>query len=331
MGTESARELDPQADPQWFIGQLRRLMTACGAGTATRLGGRKKNQPTDKEVFSHSTISRALSPFIQSTPTADFTRRFVERCTEYADEHAIVLSSADRDVEYWLELLAAVDEEIKEAARLATLDLAMLWSELADLDDWRKSSETSLIPPLGMSFTVQDRLTALRLWMAEAEWPKPFSKVASAIGNFHHVLGDLLDFFTSNSTYSTQFDEYYVLLDHSLRFDYGPERLRAEREYLLNIDLFVRLWFELTAAGNHVCDAVRDELDGAFRLGKGRIATIHGPDSMGRCQITRWVYSADTRHHAHPYPGFEALREALRVPTSGGRERERLIDESGAF
>jgi hypothetical protein len=61
MVMESVRGLDAQADPQRFIGLLRQLMTACGAGTATRLGGRKKNQPTEKEVFSHATISRALS------------------------------------------------------------------------------------------------------------------------------------------------------------------------------------------------------------------------------------------------------------------------------
>lgn len=330
---ESVRDLDAQADPQWFIGLLRQLMTACGAGTATRLGGRKKkNQPTEKEVFSHATISRALSPSTQSLPTVDFTRRFVERCTQYADQHGIELTEAERDAEGWLDLLAAVGEEIKETARLSALDLVMRWSELASLDTWRKTSEAALIPPLGLPFTVQDRLTALRLWMVETEWPKPFSKVTSAMNNFHRALSDLLDFFTTTSTFSTRVDDFYELRDHSLVFDYGPERRQAEREYLQNIELFLDLWFELTAAGNHVCDAIRDELDGTFRLGAGRLSTIHGRDMMGRCQITRWVYSTDVGRRANPYPGIDALREALTRPSGNGRTgtaagRDRLVDE----
>ena len=335
MVMESGRELDVQADPQWFIGQLRQLMTSCGAGTATKLGGRKKNQPSGKEQLPHATISRALSPSIQSLPTADFVQRFVKRCIEYADQHegGSRLTAADRDVEGWLDLLAAVDEEIRETARLVAVDLAMRWSELASLDTWRKASEASLIPPLGMPFTVQDHLTELRLWMVDAQWPKPFTKVTSSMGNFHHALSDLLDFFTSTSTFSRKVDDFYELWDHSLVLDYGPERRRAEREYLQNIEVFMDLWFELTAAGNHVCDAVRDELDGAFRLGAGRLSTLHGPDYLGRCQVTCWVYSAETRRSTHPYPGIGALREALTKPSGDGRSsvaggHGRLVDES---
>lgn len=186
MVMESGRELDIQADPQWFIGQLRQLMTSCGAGTATKLGGRKKNQPSEKEQLPHATISRALSPSIQSLPTADFVQRFVKRCIEYADQHQGEgrLTATDRDVEGRLDLLAAVDEEIRETARLAAVDLTMRWSELAGLDTWRKASEASLIPPLGMPFTVQDRLRELRLWMVDAQWPKPFTKVTNAMANF---------------------------------------------------------------------------------------------------------------------------------------------------
>ncbi|MFF3007014.1 hypothetical protein ACFVTF_29940 [Kitasatospora sp. NPDC057940] len=330
MVMESARDLDVQADPQWFIGRLRQLMTSCGAGTETRLAGRKKNQPSGKEQLPHATINRNLSPSIQSLPTADFVQRFVERCTEYADQHGRELAAADRDVEGWLELLAAVDEEIKETARLSAVDLVMRWSELAGLDTWRKTSEASLIPPLGIPFAVQDRLTALRLWMVEVEWPRPFTKVASAMNNFRRALSDLLNFFTSTSTFSPKVDNFYELWDHSLVLEYGPERRRAEREYLQNIDLFMDLWFELTAAGNHACDAVRDELDGAFRLGASPLSTIHGPDGLGRCQITRWVYSGETRRRANPYPGIDALREALTGPSGGARTaggHDRLMDE----
>lgn len=92
------------------------------------------------------------------------------------------------------------------------------------------------------------------------------------------------------------------------------------------------LWFELTAAGNHVCDAVRDELDGAFRLGAGRLSTLHGPNYLGRRQVTCWVHCAENRRSAHPYPGIDALREALTRPSGNGRSsvaggHGRLVDE----
>lgn len=224
-----------------------------------------------------------------------------------------------------------MDQEIREVTRLAAGQLARDWSDRAGLDMWRKGFETSLTPPVGLPFAVQDRLTALRLWMVEVEWPQQFYKSKNAIANFRQVLGDLLDFFISTSTFSAHIEDFYELRDGS-RWFVGldeAERRFAEREYLKNIDLFMNLLFELTAAGNHVCDMVRNEVDPTFRLDRPRLAMTYGPDLDGRFVTVRWGYSAEARDLARPYPGIDALRQELSddgATTPGSKRVVKALD-----
>ncbi|MFE2089209.1 hypothetical protein [Streptomyces sp. NPDC059460] len=69
------------------------------------------------------------------------------------------------------------------------------------------------------------------------------------------------------------------------------------------------------------------------RSDRGVLAFVgEASDMMGRCQITRWIYSADVGRRANPYPGIDALREALTRPSGNARTgtaagRDRLVDE----
>ena len=107
--------------------------------------------------------------------------------------------------------------------------------------------------------------------------PRPTRQTRSSAKRLPAGSGLALDFFTSTSARSKHPDDFYEPWDHSLVLDYGRERRAAEREYLQDIELFMDLRFELTAAGDHVCDAIRDQLDGAFRLGAGRLSTSPAP------------------------------------------------------
>ncbi|MFD9568207.1 hypothetical protein [Streptomyces sp. NPDC059994] len=316
MTTQEADEgSDVQADPQWFVAQLRRLLTACGAGTASKLAARKKEKPDRyyQERMPHSTISNALSPLRQDLPSADVTRRFVARCVEYADEHGFPLPPQDRDVERWLWLLSRVDKEIKEVAHETAVEVVLKWSELIDLNSWKKIFRKSLMPPFGLPFATQDRLGSTLTWMIKRDWPESFPKVSNAFRNFQDVLDELLNFFVHQSFFSSTAEDFYEIRDDSTRYSPRIDREKfhqAEREYFENTLFFERMLQELNAAANHVCDMVRMELDSTFRAKSGLLTLTHY--SEGGIFTRRWVYSPELRERVHPYAGSAALREEVR-------------------
>ncbi|MER5757720.1 hypothetical protein [Streptomyces sp. NPDC002082] len=337
---ETGESDDVQADPQWFVAQLRRLLIACGAGTASKLAARMKKKPHKyyEERMPHSTISNALSPLRQDLPSSEVTRRFVTCCIEYADDNGFPLTLQDRDIERWLWLLSRVDEEIKEVAHQAAVELVVKWSELIGLDTWKGTFQKCLMPPFGLPFATQDRLGATLRWMIEADWPEQFPKVSNAFKNFRDVLDDLLDFFVHQSFFSSAAEEFYEIRDDSRRYHPGSDKEKfhqAEREYIQNVWFFQGLLQEVNAAANHVCDMVRTELDSSFRAKSGLLTLTHYSDDG--IFTRRWTYSADLRGRVHPYGGATALREevlesvraAFATDAQIARRQARVVDQPG--
>lgn len=95
--------------------------------------------------------------------------------------------------------------------------------------------------------------------------------------------------------------------------EWDPERYeKLLQRYEEHVDLIADLVLELTRAANYVCDQVRIDLYGGFRLKEGVALLERGPDSELRWQILRVEYQKEERSDC-PYPGlttFKRVRES---------------------
>jgi len=180
------------------------------------------------------------------------------------------------------------------------------WISRVDLDKWRAWTSYLLSPEPRID---QDRLTHLagtRDWLLSRVWPDSHSRVRGALTNFRSVLNDFLLVFRTHAQPFGE-DSYITEAFYRIR-EWDPERYgKLVQRYEEHVDLVADLVLELTRAANYVCDQVRLDLYGGFRLGEGVALVERGPNSDLRWQILRVEYRTGERSEC-PYPGLTAFK-----------------------
>jgi hypothetical protein len=118
-------------------------------------------------------------------------------------------------------------------------------------------------------------------------------------------LSDLLGVFDKHSSDrgdTLWTDRFYQISE------WNPDRYHhLLREYERHYGLVQDLTFELTRAGNLVCDVVRSEIDPAFRAIDDVLTVVRGPNSRLEFEHIRPEYQEDER----TLPAYPGLNEFL--------------------
>lgn len=187
--------------------------------------------------------------------------------------------------------------------------------ELADINNW--NLWTSFILGAGQPrITVEqyEKLENLNEYILSRVWPKRYPKVKFSFNNFRVILNDFLIIFSKYKEkiankqepwYNTE--KFYNRLD---RWDPKAHR-RLSEKFDYHVDLVQDLMFELTRAGNYLCDQIRKYISSSFRISEGILLVTSGPYMDLSFKTYRLEYKSKDENDCK-YPGlkkFMKIRE----------------------
>lgn len=181
------------------------------------------------------------------------------------------------------------------------------WAERAGLDSWEGWASPLVVADGPM--LANDRLRELndlRRWLFGRVWPSGYDDLRNAFVNFRLVLDDLISHFYEHA------DDHNTDVWRTTRFykiDRWDPRLydRLLTAYKEHVALVENLTYELTRAGNLICDRVRESLDPRFRLSEGALLITSGMYDDLSYRTFRVEYGTEERATAQPYPGLAAF------------------------
>jgi hypothetical protein len=209
----------------------------------------------------------------------------------------------------------AVARSEDEPSRLLRLDEELyaeyvdLWAARLDLDNWTVWTSGLLShsqPSLDREHL--QALQELRRWLLSRVWPGRHKRLEDSFVNFRIVLDDLVEAFVSAA------DDLEAEIVWTRRFykidEWNSKRYhRLLEAYRQHVALVENLTYELTRAGNYVCDQVRLTLDASYRRAEGVLLIERGPSMDFSVNAGRPEYRGDERT-SRPYGG---RREFARI------------------
>lgn len=180
----------------------------------------------------------------------------------------------------------------------------------ANLDDW--NAWTSGIFSGGQPHIHRDdeqRLDRLSAWLFSRVWPGRYPRLERAFTNFRIVLRDFLNVFADHA--ETAGDIRTTKKFYQIR-EWDPERYhRLANDYEEHVALVEDLFLEVTRAGNHLCDVVREVLDRRFRRDEGVLIVTSGPCMDMSFKSHRVSYTvSEVSSSSLPYPGLDEFLTA---------------------
>lgn len=156
---------------------------------------------------------------------------------------------------------------------------------------------------LGGDFTkvekqLYDNLVELHHYLKSRVYPKSNKELKRAIDQFNLVLEDLVNEFELYKR-DDDFDKKYYETQQLYRLGAVTPEKQTLHEYLLQ-----ELVFELSKAGNYLCEQARQTIFPTYRLSEG-ILLLHD-DPIAGLAYRRFEYKAREK-----YPGFVKVRDKL--------------------
>jgi hypothetical protein len=184
------------------------------------------------------------------------------------------------------------------------------WISRVDLENWRAWTSYLLAPEPRIDQNRLTHLAATRDWLHSRVWPDSHPRLRGALTNFRNVLNDFLLVFRTHAQPFGE-DSYMTEAFYRIR-EWDPARYgKLLQRYEEHVDLVGDLVLELTRAANYVCDQVRLNLFGGFRLREGVALVERGPNSDLQWQILRVEYQIAERSDC-PYPGLTTFKSVRR-------------------
>jgi hypothetical protein len=186
------------------------------------------------------------------------------------------------------------------------------WTSRTDLDQWLDQTYPLLQPIPYVSQDFFSRLAELREWILSRVWPDSYPALRGALENFRMVVSDLVNEFTRYSKPQRDGSVLETERFYKIR-EWNPELYKLlSNRYEFHVDLVADLTYEMTRAGNYVCDQVREHLDRSFRIEQGVLLVRRGM-TMDMMEHTYRLEYRDQERAQHPYPG---LQEFIQVRAS---------------
>lgn len=180
------------------------------------------------------------------------------------------------------------------------------WQRHSHLDGWQDvsswlSADTPTLPKYWY-----DSQRAFLVWFIGRIWPHRYDVLEKALLNYKVVLQDFLNVFRKHVDNENE-DERFIRTKKFYKIDeWDEERYgRLSREYDAHECLVSDLFFELTRAGNFVCDKVREFLYSGYRMKEGALLIERYPVGYNLERVrVRVEYRGDERTEM-PYPGLK--------------------------
>jgi hypothetical protein len=182
------------------------------------------------------------------------------------------------------------------------------WARRANLDNWAGWSDDILASDTPrITLTKYRSLQDLQDWLFSRIWPDKHRSIENSFENFRLVLQDFLE--TLNIHATEQGDLVFVEKFYKTQAWLPEEEYqRLLDKYREHVGLIEDLFLELTRAANHVCAAVRDELDASFRTKEGLLIVTSGPYKDLSFLRHRVQYTPAEKAQPTPYPGLEQFK-----------------------
>ena len=216
------------------------------------------------------------------------------------------LQKIKRDHEEWVLDSLDVDQDrlYAEECYAAYIEI---WEQLAHIDSWDKWSSWILgSGQPAIHSDIDADLFKLRQWFVGRVWPRRYTALEQAFTNFHTVLNDMQETFHNHMV--KRGDMMWTRKFYQIE-EWDEERYaRLSRKFNHHVDLVQDLMFELTRAGNLICDRVRETMLRNYRVVEGHLVVESGPDMTMTWTRTTIFYSEDEAARSQPYPGLEAFQ-----------------------
>lgn len=187
------------------------------------------------------------------------------------------------------------------------------WQTRADLDNWARLSgwvASSDTPGMPLSW-YEDQRKFIN-WLIGRIWPGRYKLLEAALFNYKGVLQDFLNVFDrhSESRHRKGRDDFiWTEKFYKIREWDPPRYSKLARQYDMHVDLVCDLFFELTRAGNYVCDRVRECLFPSYRVKEGVLLVER--NNVGfelATTVSRVEYRGKERTKT-PYPGVVKFKK----------------------
>ncbi|MCC8481829.1 HNH endonuclease [Streptomyces globisporus] len=205
-----------------------------------------------------------------------------------------------------------------EEVEIRTLAMIDVWTNKADLDNWQNLTWKLNAPVPRLKGSDIDRLSEQGEWVLTRNWPARYVVVSGAFGNYGSVLLDTINYIRRYmEELSSENGVWEFYREHKHRILSQKEYDVSLNDFLHKVDMLSELSLELTKAANHVCDAVRFEIDPLFRFDEGVLPHRVG-DGILTNSLSREEYT-ETERAGKLYPGLEKVEH--RVLEQGGSSR----------
>lgn len=216
-----------------------------------------------------------------------------------------ILKGIKAEHQDWVRTTLSIDE-LKIQNELIYSTYIDEWSNLVDLDNW--TAWTSYLLSSGqpsMSKQKLDKLEELQNWIFTRIMPNQYIDLENAFENFRRVLCDFIIIFEehaveNNGILSTE--KFYKIE----RWD-SDLYSKLHQQFMFHVDLVEDLIVELTRAANYLCDQVRKYILSDFRMDKGILYIVSGPDMGLTFRSYKVSYSAEMKTGI-PYNNLEAFK-----------------------
>lgn len=176
------------------------------------------------------------------------------------------------------------------------------WSARSDLNNWLVNTSHLLSSDPQVDAHFFAALKEIPVWVLSRVWPNSAPDLRAALENYSSVVNDLLNEFAKHSKPDSSGEMVETIRFYRIE-DYNEERYhRLLKQFNFHVDLLHDLVFELTRAGNLVCDIVRREIDSTFRIEEG-VLLVQRQGGL-TWHTHRLEYQGSERMET-PYPGVD--------------------------
>lgn len=186
------------------------------------------------------------------------------------------------------------------------------WQRRADLDNWRNVSSWLSAGSPALPRYWYDSQKQFLTWIIGRIWSNRYPLLEKAMFNYTVILQDLLNVFDKHIDHDIEAEPcIYTERFYKKRMVDEDRYQQLLKEYNVHECLVNDLFFELTRAGNYICDRVREFLFRGYRMEEGALLIERHCVGFGMKDETHRVEYRNGERIEVPYPGlkqFKAIR-----------------------